>query len=489
MTRHYETVVIGGRLSAVVAAALLAKRGVRGLLIDEGELATEDPHLLVDSVPADSDSAVIQLVHRELGLQDELRNRSCPVEPMLQVVWPDQRLDISDEPSDRLAELHRGLGGHARGVEAFFERLASAADQVGEFLQHAGELPASGYFNRRTARTNARRYESVTRPLGESDLLSDLDPKAVELFMAPLPYLTYIEDRTVDSASVARFARPLSRFLAGTRCLHNGRTLRGILSGVAERRAFEVQHGALESAEPKGRKVQLRMTGQSDTITADAIIDASGELSGLAVLPHQKRKKDLSETLQTARPRGSLHVMGIEVDDSVIPPGMGHHLLLLNGRRDPSRAEPDRADRPIWVTRRPGREAGRTQLVAAHPISAAWTHTGGLDALEGMMRARLERVVPFMDDGRPDVRSLSGRGVGRHSRPVLNHPLFEPGLDPDTGLGGVACRTSLKNVFIAGPAVLPGLGIEGEYLAALQAADACEALVKGTKPKRGLAQR
>ncbi len=490
MTRHYEAVVIGGRLSAVVAAALLAKRGVRGLLIDEGELASEDPHLLVDCVPADGGSAVMQLVHRELGLQDELRNRSGPLDPLLQIVWPDQRLDLSDDPKSSMQELHRGLGTHARGVETFFERLEEAASQVGEFLEHAGELPASGYFNRRSARTNARRYEAVTQGLDQSGLLAELDPLAAELFMAPLTYLTYIEDRTAGEASVARFARPLARFLSGTRSLRNGRTLRGIFSDVAERRAFEVQHGALESAEPKGRQVHLRLAGNSDGITAEAIIDASGELSALGVLPYQKRRKDLSETLQTARPRATLHVLGIEVDDAAIPPGMGHHLLLLNGRRDPSRAEPDAADRPIWLTRRPGQNPGRTQLVVAHPVSAAWTHAGGgLDALEAMMKGRVERIVPFLADGRPEIRPLCGRGSMRSARPVLNHPLFEPGLDPDTGLGGVACRTSMKNVFIAGPAVLPGLGVEGEYFAALQAADACEALIKGTKPKRGLAQR
>ncbi len=489
MTRHYEAVVVGGRVSAVVTAALLAKRGIRGLLIDEGELASEDAYNLVDSVPADGGSAVMQLVHRELGLLEELRNRSGPVEPIVQVVWPDERLDLADDPRLRLDELRRVLGRNARGLDGFFERLQAADEEVGAFLDSAKELPASGYFNRRSARSHAKRFEGIGQTVGESDLFSDADPLLVEMFSAPLPFLTHIEDRTLETATLARFARPLARFLAGLRSLRGDRSHRGLFVSLAQRRAFEIQTGALEMADPQGRQVQLRVAGQTETITADAMIDATAELSGLSALPHQKRRKDLSETLQTARPRASHYVLGIELDDAAIPPGMGRHVLLLNGRKDPTRAEPDAADRPIWLTRRPGQRPGRTQLVVAHPITTARAQSQGLDALEIMMKARVERVVPFLQDGHPEIRPLSGRGAARSTRPVLSHPLYEPDLDPDTGITGLPCRTSFKNIFIAGPTVLPGLGVEGEYFSALQAADACEALLRGTKPKRGLAQR
>ena len=489
MSRHYEAVVVGGRLSSVVTAALLAKRGIRGLLIDDGELASEDPHLLIDSVAAERDSHVMQAVHRELGLADELRLRSGPVDPLLQVVWPDQRLNLSEEPSERLAELRRALGQRGRGIEAFFARLQAASDRVGEFLSNVGEWPATGYFGRRSVRAWARKFDTVTRHVEDSDLLADLDPLAVELFVAPLSFITYIQDRALSTTSVARLARPLARFLAGARTLRSGRTLRGLFATVAQRRAFEIQHGMLELAEPVGKRIQLRLANQLDTISTDAMIDATGALSALAALPHQKRKKDLSETMQTARPRGSLYVLGIEVDDAVIPPGMGQHLLLLNGRKDPSRAKPENADGPIWMTRRPGQQEARTQLVVAHPVSTARTQADSLDALDRMMKARVERVVPFMAEGQPTYSPLSGRGAPRTARPVLTHPHFEPDLDPETGLTGVACKTGMKNVFIAGPAVLPGLGVEGEYLAALQAADACEALLRGTRVRRGLAQR
>ena len=102
------------------------------------------------------------------------------------------------------------------------------------------------------------------------------------------------------------------------------------------------------------------------------------------------------------------------------------------------------------------------------------------------MRARVERLVPFLAEGNPVIRVLSGRGATRDQRSVLPHPLYDPELDPEPGLTGVGMRTPHKNLFLAGPAVLPGLGVEGEYWTALQAADAISVVKTGAKVKKHL---
>ncbi|MCK6551660.1 hypothetical protein L6R52_37855, partial [Myxococcota bacterium] len=73
VTRHYDAVVIGGRLSAAILAALLAKRGVRGLLLDQGELATTDGRRLDDLVPSEQGSLAMELVTSELGIREDLK--------------------------------------------------------------------------------------------------------------------------------------------------------------------------------------------------------------------------------------------------------------------------------------------------------------------------------------------------------------------------------------------------------------------------------
>ena len=99
---------------------------------------------------------------------------------------------------------------------------------------------------------------------------------------------------------------------------------------------------------------------------------------------------------------------------------------------------------------------------------------------DAIVRARIERLFPFLPEGRPEPFMP---GASEHGPPFLSHPHFDPTLDELTGLGGVPTRSPLKHLFFAGPAVVPGLGQEGEYLAALQAADAVEGLLTGGKKK------
>ena len=47
------------------------------------------------------------------------------------------------------------------------------------------------------------------------------------------------------------------------------------------------------------------------------------------------------------------------------------------------------------------------------------------------------------------------------------HPLYDHELDTVAGVARVSLRTPYKNVFVAGPVVLPGLGAEGELRTAL----------------------
>lgn len=484
MSQHFDAVVIGGRLSATIAAALFVKRGARTLLIDQGELNTVDRHLLDDLVWVDADSAIMRRVHEELGIEQDVSRKPAPIRPWVQAIFPDHRLEIAPDRERLSHEVRRELHHAADALPDVLTRLTQGEAEVGAYLLEAGELPPrTGLFSGRTAAGAARRHGLAAQPLSEAEILAGAPDDLILLLLGALPFVTHLDARTPEDLTVARFARPVGRFLRGAGRLEDPGGLRALYLDVAQRRAFEVKRGAVERLEPTGRRAELRLAGERDDITCDVLVDATADLSGLDAVPSKRQRKEFALMLQSARPRGFLHVLGIEVDAHVLPPGMAAHCLLLNGRRDPARLDerdPAGEDRPIWLSQRPGAQDGRVQLVAAHPVSSVRAHAQGLDALEEVMRARIERLLPFLEDGRPHFQALAGRG----DRPVLPHPLYDPELDPATGLCGVSMRTTFKNVFVAGPAVLPGLGVEGEYLSALQAVEAAEAQRTGTKPKK-----
>lgn len=83
MREHFDVVVAGGRLSAVLAAAVLARRGLKILLVDQGELSGIDGGLLWDLVPSSEDSESMRTVSAELGLDDAIRRRTVPLSSTL----------------------------------------------------------------------------------------------------------------------------------------------------------------------------------------------------------------------------------------------------------------------------------------------------------------------------------------------------------------------------------------------------------------------
>lgn len=490
MSQHFDVIILGGRLSAVITAALLAKRGLRGLLVDQGELASMDAGLFYDLATVPAGSPVMEVVYRELGLESELPKKGRPLSPILQVILPDQRLDLSPDRAHFLAELERGFGAAAQPVKAALDRWTALEGEEGQYLSAAGELPATGFFARRSADAALRRHEFLGQTIHEAQLFAGLPPLLAEMFLAPLPFLTHFDARRPEEVKTARFLRPLLRMMRGLHRLDGSRGARGLFLEAIASRSFEVRRSAAESVEPGGKQVLVRLAGQREPVSAEVLIDASADLSGLDVVPNNLRKKDFAQVIQSVKPKGFLHTLSLEIDEVVVPPGLGEQALLLNGRRDPTRydlSDPDAEDRPIWLTRRPSVDEGRVQLVASHPVSTVRAHAQSLDHLEEVMRARIERLIPFLMDGRPEIHALSGASAIKHKQPVLPHPLYDLALDPKTGLTGVPTQTGWKNVLVAGPTVLPGLGAEGEYLSAIQAADQTGALVGGGKKKRTLA--
>jgi hypothetical protein len=77
--------------------------------------------------------------------------------------------------------------------------------------------------------------------------------------------------------------------------------------------------------------------------------------------------------------------------------------------------------------------------------------------------------IPFLDRA-----TLHESDPGNRSGARSFHPLFAVRPDRVLGVGGVTTNSPIGNLFLAGREVLPGLGVEGQFHAAWQAAAAIE---------------
>lgn len=477
-----EVLVLGGSLSAVALTAILGKRGIKAALVDQGELASR-------TIPElgfwDERSAAADLVLNEAGIAFECRQKARRLEPLLQIVLPDERLELPPERSGLLLELSRGLSrATAAEMARALEELEAVEQESADFLAEVGELPPTGFFRRRRAEKAAERYPRAVRDMKKADALSG---DVGRILLGLLPFFTNLDVSPTAPVSAIRLARIAGRVLRGLVEYNGDRSPHLLLREIAEKTGTKIETTATRRIEIGGKLVQASLAKDGHEIHAELLVDASADLSGLRTISHKQRPKGLAILLDDATPKGEVHGIEIELDRAVLPPPIGENVVLMNGRRDPRpnpSGELEAEDRPIMLHLRPhATDPKRVRVIALHPVSRVAAQSEGLEHLERVMSARVERVIPFLKEGRPKTSPLSPRG-GRSL-----HPLFDPELDTLAYISGVPARTPIKNVFIAGPSVLPGLGSEGEHLVVLDLADTIEAALRKSVKRTPLSER
>jgi phytoene dehydrogenase-like protein len=477
--RVYDVCVIGGGVGGAAAGALLSRRGFRVLLIDEGgasPTAADDGWLFplgpalrrpFRALPA-AEALLI-----DLGLATDASRSTEPLDPPLQVLGPRHRLDLSADPAALARGLRREWPGDAARISAGLARLVTTAELGGALLKEAPPLPPGGLLDRWALSRAIRR---AARETGlDAALLADPAPLAA-LGDGPLPAaLTALcgflgrLDGPPSAFALARMAGValggLHRPVAGVASVEEGLRRR-----IAETRG-EVLGSASEPARiesigiERGLPSLVRVAGSADTRLARAFIFASPLARLAELLPPERRGKAVDRALAAVRPGPALVATHRLLRAEARPPGLGDAAIWLEAGATPAEA----VLVELSAARRESRRGGPVEVAPGHLTATAFTLLPpGVD--EAARRALLDRalaaVLPFQE------RHL----VHRCATPPVAHLLrFASAAAP--GAGGLPVRGPWKNAFLANGEVLPGLGLEGELFAGLQAAAHAGALL------------
>lgn len=476
-TRHvYDVIVLGGQLAGALSAALLAKRGYKVLLIEHdglGQGYEHDGYLLPFApfiAPPIKALGALADAFAELGLATTLSRMLQPHVPELQLVLPDHRLDLSlTEEARRLAELTREYGPAAEANNAAMKALSSFHESGDAFFRQPLELPADGFMETWGLKSQVKKAPQLASPVpalpaeGPTQALLDL-----------VPFLTYQETPEQPLA----VARALSQVLAQPSKFPNGREgFRELLTKKLQDLGGDLltqensKHFIAEELAFEGDKVVGIKLVQSETLYRAGMFIAATDAGALRrLVPDKKKHRKLVDLLDLSTTRKFLFTLNWVTPVEAMPRGMGE-LALLHSDEDLG---------PILVqtlaARRPGKpddESLRVVCAGAFvPASARELGEPHLRGLAERLGAQLDALMPFT---RQHVKLVSApyldAGSMRGSR-LLPHPLFgfESGVDRVLGVEGLSQRTGTKNLFLSSREVLPGLGLEGEFLAAVRAA-------------------
>ncbi|MEZ4450037.1 MAG: hypothetical protein R3B09_11210 [Nannocystaceae bacterium] len=486
-SNFYDLIVLGSDLAGLAAAALVARRGKRVLIIplsaiDAVDTGAPEP-VVSDPTPVIcGESATMRRVFDELGVWQQIRRERQPIES-LHLAVPDHRVDLQAGMQNLRAELEREWPDD-RGPVAWAEhqRVSEGCRELWEeILASDVAVSSDGFWERRALAKIAGQL-----PGGAID---DLPPLADDhplraLSRVMLPWVSHLAPSQIGSAAALRLAALWDQ---GPEDLSGGMPrFRGFLLDRLVTHAGEVKP-SLRVAEllmHRGRVSGVTFFGKRDHYGCEHLILADDPAYLLSdVLPTSGLAEAFASAPNDVEVVARRYVLHLDIDAAGVSPALEGVVIHVD---QPSE----------WIARE---GVGTTYLridptVVSDARRLVLTRIVAPDEPLHDLRERVLReldhagVLPFV---RPHIRwsysAHDGRGVldGREREVGDRPPDLRPtpmeaivrrrSGSPVLGVGVYPHVTEIRNLFLASRLTLPGLGLEGDLATALAVAGAIAA--------------
>lgn len=457
---YFDVVVLGSSPGGFVTAALLAKRGYRVAVIPD-ELPVPTPLL----IPGGRASAVLGWVFGQLGLTQEMRNRLRRLNPGCQVILPRHRFDLAGEAVPTRQELERELPGDTSVIGTWLASLGVARSRTDGLLDPPPILPAESMRDSRTWKGRLRAAESngaVPPDLADLHLTAGLDAgHALEAVAgAGVRFLSLLRPAIRPGPGPPRLFSLLDQ---GVWIIDGGRVaFREIMQErLKTYGAALLNCGAVRELEPSWRG-EVRVDTDKEPIAARVVVHAGDarELPGL--LPAGGKRRKLEAQVEGAREVARCRVLRVRAAAEARPSGLGPLAVV----------EPLDGGPPVLIRAVDQDDECVLSVVFEEPTNPAPDQPVPADRAWELLLG----IAPFLDEHLLETPMLDPA-----SAPVYQAPRLGAGAGggaPDGGVSLLTHRTPYKQLFLAGHQVLPGLGLEGEFLAGVGCAELVARRVK-----------
>ena len=480
--RSYDVVVVGMQPAAVIAAAVLSKRGLRVLLLGHSTGASTY-RLGPFSLPCRNHSLAglgrpsVANTLAQLGLQQTLAREAHRCDPSTQLLTEGMRLAVFRHAEALQTELARELPHDARNITELLTRAAHASRVIDEVALPTRGLPTEGFRARR-----------VLKKL-------DVQPAGLD-FGRALDRLPELLGRWANS--VVQFTADLDvssiSGIAAGRALHNVSSDNWHIDGGSARLESWLlecvrAHGG--SVEPTTSVSKIRLNRHrlheieirtADVIGASSVVWGSDIVELSALVDQRHAVDDLFNQVGEPRARSYRFIVNIGVATGALPRPLGDHAVWLRqGEGSKSSSSPVLLQR-VHETEHGDERLSVISAQALLPRRIVESTGSPLANIRDSVVSALEDCIPFLQDnvkwvhsphdGRPPHDTTGAFQLG--STDTAIHPMQAiqafPSMAP-AGLSAVPTRTPLSGLFICNNQVNPALGMEGAFIAARNATE------------------
>lgn len=473
----YDAVIIGLDLRTLLAGALLAKRGLRVLLVAEGQPppSYEARGVRLPRAPFSLtafDSPLYARVFGELALRPLVQRLIEPLTPPFQAILKGHRFDFSHDPRALARELAREFPDAWPFAEQLYGALQRSRQSWEPLLGRDLMWPPEGFFER-------REFARATQV--DPFLALPPSPPRYELtrehpWLHVLAELVRFSGGVLDDPYEGRTLRLLDARLHAAELGEAG------LSGLYDLLIASIRtHNGSLRLHDRVESLTVRRGTLSGVHLApsDEEIGCQFLLWGLPVARLASRLADRSELdplfAETGEPRSvaSRFTLNVVVSRDALPEGMGRDLLLVG-------------DPPIWIERKLVPASDRAVLSMETLLPAE-----SIDERARRLKTQRERMIDALDELSPFLRSQlllvdsphDGRPIQDLEQGIESTPADSHLRGPDTmrhvytfpsprlhGSAALTVRTPIKRLLLCNDQVIGGLGLEGSFLTAWSAA-------------------
>jgi phytoene dehydrogenase-like protein len=471
----YDVIVIGRDLSSLIAALTSARYGRRTILVNECKFETEYRQagyaFPIDPTPFSvfGEDQTVGCLIKEYQLTSDTVPLSPVLDPALQVIFTDHRVDLFHDRERLIADMVREFPEQKKEIKRFYRAVSKAEilmkrwineDHYSQshhfkmFFRGLLRLPTA-IVSRSSLNIRGNQSDEVFRKVIESQyaILSHLDCSHYP-FPVSAAYLLALPQRG--------FYHPYDRVSWMTWLCKEFTDAGGILMNDCSVMRIDTNPEIIVDMESAGTSLTLRGT--------KLVVSAQWEKLKL-LLMHQKIFRRLVHKLDSLRPGLYPFCLHMGVYTGGLPEAMAPYTVVV---RDETKPATDQ-NLVFLVSSRPGEmehaPEGKQAITATVFLkdSPLMLTDLELNEIAKSIIDSLDGFLPFLRESIDFVNIEKSIELSRRSQEIVSQK-YRPRKGTIIGMNTLTPETPLHNVLLTGGILRASLGFEGEILAGLDAA-------------------